>query len=50
MIMTVSTFVIGFVIAFITGWLMALVLVATLPALGLSGYLYIRIVGEKDKV
>lgn len=46
--MTIATLVAGFVFAFVTGWLMTLVMLATIPALGLAGYFYIRVIGEKD--
>jgi ATP-binding cassette subfamily B (MDR/TAP) protein 1 len=49
MIMTVATLIAGFIFAFITGWLMSLVVMATLPALAITGYMFIVIVGEKDK-
>lgn len=46
--MTIATLVAGFVFAFVTGWLMTLVMLATIPALGIAGYFYIRVIGEKD--
>ena len=39
----------GFIFAFITGWLMSLVVLATIPAMAIAGFLYISIIGEKDK-
>lgn len=47
--MTVATLIAGFIFAFITGWLMTLVVLATIPALGIAGYFYISVIGEKDK-
>jgi hypothetical protein len=46
--MTIATLIAGFVFAFVTGWLMTLVMLATIPALGIAGYFYIRVIGEKD--
>ena len=40
LIMTIAMFIAGFIIAFIKGWLMTLVTLASLPAIGLGGYLY----------
>jgi ATP-binding cassette subfamily B (MDR/TAP) protein 1 len=47
--MTIATLIAGFIFAFITGWLMTLVVLATIPALGIAGYFYIKVIGEKDK-
>jgi len=47
--MTFSTLVSGFVIAFIYGWTMTLVLAAALPAIGFGGYLYSTASANKDK-
>jgi hypothetical protein len=47
--MTIGTLVSGIVFAFITGWLMTFVMLATLPVLGIAGCLYIIIAGDKDK-
>ena len=47
--MTIGTLISGFIFAFITGWLMTLVILATLPALGIAGFLYMKAIGEKDK-
>ncbi len=41
-------FIAGFVIAFTKGWLMTLVTLATLPAIGLGGYLYATAIAKKD--
>ena len=48
--MTVAMLVAGFVFAFVTGWLMTLVVLATLPALAISGYFYMKVISDKDKV
>ena len=40
----------GFVFAFISGWLMSLVVLAVIPALIISGFFYISIVSNKDEV
>jgi ATP-binding cassette subfamily B (MDR/TAP) protein 1 len=47
--MTIATLIAGFVFAFVTGWLMTLVVLATIPALGIAGYFYISVIGNKDK-
>lgn len=47
--MTFSTMIAGFVFAFVTGWLMTLVVLATIPALGIAGVFYMTVIGEKDK-
>lgn len=39
----------GFVIAYIKGWKMALVVTAGIPAIGLSGFIYVAIIQSKDK-
>ena len=49
LIMTIGTLISGFVFAFISGWLMTLVLLASLPALGIAGGLYMKAIGNKDK-
>lgn len=47
--MTIATLIAGFAFAFVTGWLMTLVVLATIPALGIAGYFYIKVIDEKDK-
>lgn len=47
--MTLSMFVSGFVIAFIYGWAMTLVVAASLPVIGFGGYLYANATAKKDK-
>lgn len=39
----------GFIIAFIKGWLMALVIICSLPAIGLGGYFYMYTITNQDK-
>jgi hypothetical protein len=41
MLMTLGMFIAGFAVAFSTGWLMTLVVLTTIPALGLAGAVYI---------
>ena len=48
--MTIASMVAGFVFAFISGWLMSLVMLAVIPALLISGFFYISIVSNKDEV
>jgi hypothetical protein len=48
--MTLAMFVAGFIIAFIKGWLMTLVVLTSIPALGISGYFFITVIQAKDKV
>ena len=40
-IMTIGMFIAGFAIAFSTGWLLTLVTLCSIPAIGFAGYLYI---------
>ena len=47
--MTISMLIAGFVFAFITGWLMSLVVLATIPALAISGAIYMSVIGSKDE-
>ncbi len=42
-------FVAGFVIAFIKGWLMTLVVACSIPALGISGFFFVSAIQNKDK-
>lgn len=48
--MTIALIISGFIFAFVTGWLMTFVVLATIPALGISGFFYMKVIGEKDKV
>lgn len=47
--MTFSTLISGFIFAFVTGWLMTLVVLATIPALAIAGVFYMGVIGDKDK-
>jgi ATP-binding cassette subfamily B (MDR/TAP) protein 1 len=47
--MTFSMLISGFVIAFVKGWKLALVITATLPLLALAAMGYMTIVKGKDK-
>lgn len=49
LLMTFSTLIAGFIIAFITGWLMTLVILTSIPAFGIAGYFYIKAVADKDR-
>ena len=48
-IKVISTLVAGFVIAYIKGWKMALVVTAGIPAIGFAGFIYVTILQGKDK-
>ena len=48
-IMTFSMFIGGFIFSFITGWLMTLVVIATLPVLLFAGYLFITAIINKNQ-
>ena len=47
--MTIAMFISGFVIAYIKGWKLALVITSTMPALAIGGLIYMNIVQNKDK-
>ena len=47
-IMTISMFIAGFAIAFIYGWLMALVVIASLPVIAIGGILFATATAKKD--
>jgi len=47
--MTASMFIAGFIIAFIYGWTMTLVVAASLPLIGYGGYLFASGAASKDK-
>lgn len=49
LIMTAAMFVSGFIFAFISGWLMALVVLAAIPGLAIASMGYIAVVANKDK-
>ena len=42
--MALGSLVAGFIIAFVKGWLMAFVIIAVLPAIGMGGYFYMAVV------
>lgn len=46
--MTIGMFIAGFTIAFSTGWLLTLVTLCSLPAIGFAGYLYINAIENVD--
>jgi ATP-binding cassette, subfamily B (MDR/TAP), member 1 len=46
--MTLGMFIAGFAVAFSKGWLMTLVVLTTIPALGFAGAVYITAISEKD--
>ena len=47
--MTVGMLIAGFIIGFVKGWLLAVVVLAVIPALGIAGFLYMRVIQNKDK-
>lgn len=47
--MTIGMFITGFIIAFIKGWLMALVVVAAVPVIGIAGTIYMIALEKKEK-
>ena len=49
MIMTLAMFVAGFIIAFIYGWLMTLVVMCSLPVIAIGGALFASATAKKDK-
>ena len=49
MIMALASVISGFVFAFISGWLMTLVVLSVVPALGIAGVIYISAIMGKDK-
>ena len=49
MIMTFSMFVVGFIIAFVYGWLMTLVVLCSLPFIAIGGGLFAGSAAKKDK-
>lgn len=48
--MPIATLISGFVFAFITGWLMTLVILSTLPALAIAGGIYMSLVSSSEEV
>ena len=49
-LMTIGMFIAGFAIAFSKGWLMTLVILCSIPAIGISGYFFVTALQNKDKV
>ena len=47
--MPVATLTSGFVFAFITGWLMTLVVLAALPAMAIAGLIYVTVIASMEK-
>ena len=47
--MTIAMFIAGFVIAFVYGWLMTLVVLASLPGIAIGGMLYASATAQKDE-
>jgi ATP-binding cassette subfamily B (MDR/TAP) protein 1 len=47
--MPIATLISGFIFAFITGWLMTLVIISVLPALALAGAAYMSIISDAEK-
>jgi hypothetical protein len=43
--MTIGSMIAGFTFAFVSGWLMTLVILATLPALGIAGFFFMKTIG-----
>ena len=48
--MPIATLISGFVFAFVTGWLMTLVILATLPALAIAGGIYVSILAGNQEI
>lgn len=49
MIMTLAMLIAGFVIAFTKGWIMTLVVLVSLPFIGIGGALFAAAIASKDK-
>lgn len=47
--MTIGMFIAGFAIAFTKGWLMTFVVLASIPLIGLTGYVFVWSVQTKDQ-
>ena len=47
--MIISVFITGFIIAFIYGWLMTLVVICALPVIAFGGYLFMQAIERKGK-
>ncbi len=48
--MALGTLISGAVIAFLKGWLMTLVVSATIPLIVIAGYLYMKTIARADEV
>ena len=46
--MPVATLISGFVFAFITGWLMTLVVLAALPVMAVAGFIYVTVIASME--
>ena len=49
LMMPIATLISGFVFAFITGWLMTLVVLATLPGLAIAGGIYVSVLSHNKE-
>lgn len=49
LVMTFSLIIASFVFAFITGWLLAIVATAMIPAMIITGLIFAMVVGHQDK-
>lgn len=47
--MPIATLISGFVFAFVSGWLMTLVVLAALPALAIAGFIYVTVIASMEK-
>lgn len=47
--MTFGMFIAGFAIAFSYGWLMTFVLIVSIPAIGMTGYVFMISIQQKDQ-
>ena len=47
--MPIATLISGFVFAFISGWLMSLVVIASLPALAFAGIMYVTVLSSNEE-
>ena len=48
LLMPIATLLSGFVFAFVTGWLMTLVVLATLPALAIAGGFWMSAISDSE--
>ena len=42
--MTIATLISGFVFAFVTGWLMTVVVLVSVPVIIVAGFLYLKLI------